>query len=868
MHIRYLLSSLLFSPFFLFASLPVLMGQERILHDPSLSREDEEGFKEERERWLEQMHRAEPGVNVHVLNEETRMSKQAVREAERKGNALLGATPWVKIAGTLGGYWNERGSGNQAGRTLAADIDYESGRIYVAADGGQIWRGTLEGKEWTALNDRNRFPDVRMLRTYRTDGLFRIIAVYGPYAVYSDDDGDTWQQATGLDEIQRWGQFSRVVMTDGPQPTIYALGSEWNFNEQWGAMGVLYRSVDLGASFIRVGNFTVANTRRMDIWNPAGEDRVYLVHEDTLAQVMPDGTLTTLHAPIAIDGGIENVDQLDMRGSDGNTLYLLVQRARILEVHGSADGGASWIRTGSTGLLFDRNSFDVSPSNPDFLITGGIETTFSHDAGLTWDTLSSWAEYYNNPESRLHADIPFIRFFTFPDGSEKILISTDGGLYRSDDSLRTVRNLSLSGLGISQYYSVYTSRIDTSYIFAGAQDQGFQRSKFDDGGILPFHQTISGDYGHITSGDNGRSLWANYPGFSMYYPDAIMEDIGWGRGRGFNFPTSGHLWLPPIVADPDTPNAAYLAGGGVSGGAHLVRIFHNVGTGDFSFSEYPFDFSGGARAINITAFAISPLNTDVWYVTTSKAAFFVSTDRGATWKQAESFEAPDEHYFYGASIVPSGTTPGLVYIAGAGYSNPPVWVSRDNGVTFAEMSEGLPPTLIYDIAASRDDRMLFAATQVGPYMYLADSGKWYDIAGSSAPDQVYWSVDYIEENSLARFGTYGRGIWDFRIAQLQSGSAGDPAYASAGLELTSRQLGNEETAFVLQNPTGAEVTLRVYDLTGRMVAVLHQGHLPTGTHRFVWNGRASGGGAAPSGEYFCVAATSGTVAYAKAQVRR
>ena len=30
-----------------------------------------------------------------------------------------------------------------------------------------------------------------------------------------------------------------------------------------------------------------------------------------------------------------------------------------------------------------------------------------------------------------------------------------------------------------------------------------------------------------------------------------------------------------------------------------------------------------------------------------------------------------------------------------------------------------------------------------------------------APDQTYWTVDYIPEINTARFGTYGRGIWDF-----------------------------------------------------------------------------------------------------------
>ena len=31
----------------------------------------------------------------------------------------------------------------------------------------------------------------------------------------------------------------------------------------------------------------------------------------------------------------------------------------------------------------------------------------------------------------------------------------------------------------------------------------------------------------------------------------------------------------------------------------------------------------------------------------------------------------------------------------------------------------------------------------------------------AAPDQSYWTVEYIHGIYTARFGTYGRGIWDY-----------------------------------------------------------------------------------------------------------
>lgn len=49
----------------------------------------------------------------------------------------------------------------------------------------------------------------------------------------------------------------------------------------------------------------------------------------------------------------------------------------------------------------------------------------------------------------------------------------------------------------------------------------------------------------------------------------------------------------------------------------------------------------------------------------------------------------------------------------------------------------------------------------------------------------------------------------------------------------------------------------VYDLSGRRVAMLHQGALPIGSHPFTWDGRIDGGGRAKSGVYFVRALVDG-----------
>ena len=79
------------------------------------------------------------------------------------------------------------------------------------------------------------------------------------------------------------------------------------------------------------------------------------------------------------------------------------------------------------------------------------------------------------------------------------------------------------------------------------------------------------------------------------------------------------------------------------------------------------------------------------------------------------------------------------------------------------MSDGMPSTLVYDLALTDDDAFIFAATAVGAFAFSTEDQIWEDIMGEWAPDQTYWTLEYISEIHTARFGTYGRGIWDFII---------------------------------------------------------------------------------------------------------
>ena len=87
-------------------------------------------------------------------------------------------------------------------------------------------------------------------------------------------------------------------------------------------------------------------------------------------------------------------------------------------------------------------------------------------------------------------------------------------------------------------------------------------------------------------------------------------------------------------------------------------------------------------------------------------------------------------------------------------------VGADRNVPLGEFAVGREPN---GVAISPDGEHLFAATEVGPFRYDRASASWQDIAGIHAPDAIYWHVDYVPDLRIARFSTFGRGLWDYRI---------------------------------------------------------------------------------------------------------
>jgi len=800
--------------------------------DGTIIRFGEEGQERaRREAWLELMHQAAPGTDWRQLEYQAQLSRHAERSRRRVFRS--GCSGEQIAGGNLSGYWREWGSTNQAGSILETTYDPERDEIWLISAGGTLWRGGRLGLDWQVVNQDLQFNRGLLQFIPKGNGR-RLLAFAGRLPHYSDDDGMSWARGAGINHTDRWGDVhSPVLFDDGGANPIFVLAKP----DYWANIR-LYHSLNQGESFLPRSAFNTNDFEKLALASPAHSNTILLVEKTNSGQAKlyqvdaASGQLAWINQGTNLNFGSARANITGTMSGGQLHLYAYTSPTEgVWEVHRSLDGGLQWEKQGALPASPWEVGLYASPSDPAFLLMGEVECYRSLDAGQNWEKVNNWWDYYEDIAGSLHADIMDFAEFETADGQPFLLVSNHGGLSLSEDRLESAANIGLSGLNVSQYYSVRTDPTDASFVYAGSQDQGFQRSnQFSGEGPAAFDQAISGDYGHLAFSNGGLGLWVVYPGGWITYYDHPQ----WGGYTADYELVSEHesVWLPPLIGSPypDDP-AAYLAGGSIAGGpgSYLIRLEYagnqiQASQGDFNFRQ---ESGGGA----LSAIAVAPQDSGNWYAATTNGRFFYSADGGGNWEQALNF-LPEGHYLYGQAIYPFKSDARTVLLAGSGYSNPAVYKSTDGGASFLPMASGLPPTLVLDIDGNEDESLLFAATEAGPYVYIAGLGRWHDLSGLCAPAQTYWSVEYLAGQGVARFGTYGRGIWDFVVGEITA--AVPPPEA-----ISARVYPNPASSRLrVQLPEG-DWTIQLWDNSGKMVfqkngsqdqEEISAGHLPRGVY--------------------------------------
>jgi len=710
-------------------------------------------FRDLKKSWFKMLHQAEEGVEWQMVEQENmkaRYKKFSQQETFRKVEEEI-------VPGFLSGVWTERGSNNNAGSVHAPAYNKNTDELFVISDGGALWKSNQFGEEWSVQNDFTSL-DVKFLASFIEGENTRLVSAEFGEPIYSDDHGLTWEKSTGVFGQSNWSRIVRWVEFENSDDIFIAHKPDY-----WDNLS-LYRSTDKGETFQFIQTFNTNFNNDVAFSKTHGQD-------DFIIAVKADANSNVLYKWNDVTETLDILNAYDMEYSRINIASLvtdsgvdLISYDALLNVHRSTNLGESWEQISTLPSGGPWTELWVSPSSPQFMLYGTVNLFRSLDGGETWDQASDWAEYYQDIENKIHADMMFFKEFERENDDPMILVSNHGGISKTEDYTVLLKNLSLKGHNVNQFYDVRSHPVVSNYVFAGSQDQGFQRGVVDHNNeeTIEMDQVISGDYGHIEFTNQGDKMWMVYPGgWVSHYSNPISGGID----KGWTVESEDEtVWIPPLEAIPD-PNedAVYLGGGNMDGGegSHLIKL-KSIPGGDIEVSQFDFDFTESNGTISAIAHNAFDINTI--YVATTSGAFYTSTDKGATWERSIG-NVTGGHFLYGSDIFPSRLDPNIIYYCGSGYSNPPVFVSFDGGRTFESMSTGLPSTLCFGMDANPEETLIFAATEAGPYVYVKELEEWFELGGLDTPAQRYWSVEYLQNDDIVRYGTYGRGIWDFKVTE-------------------------------------------------------------------------------------------------------
>jgi hypothetical protein len=728
-----------------------------VLHPKIGARPETQRLDDDRGRaeWIESMHRTTSGVNWRKVERENRRQSLA-RLAE---TAAAGAAP--------GGVWQQRGPINQTGRTFVTAVTGDGETLLLGSgdQGGGLFSGTPGGAGW-AERAATVGAGVQQLLVVPGAPESWIVVVDG-YSVpflspnsevfVSTNQGGSWAEPHGLPAPTDGFHVTRILREPGASRTVYLLLT--TPSEGPTTSYTLLRSEDGGLDFTAIASGSTAVVP--DIWlSRIAAGPLYLLTDTGLHASMDHGTSFSLVGRLPGASG----DSLHLAGSEAGapSFYVLAGDSvqNRAELFASADGGRSWIDRGS---VVDGGTFVDDPymalgvvtasiSNPNLVVLGGIDAYRSTDGAATFQAVSDWRNYSNDPAHLLHADVRGIDCIRYR-GTETFFAATDGGTYMSTDLGGGFDNITLSGIINGEYYSTLTSKNDPNLVAGGSQDQGFQQSQSASRAAMTFSILDGGDYGHLTSsaGDHNM-LYAAVAGNSLVVVldrESPPQTVTWLPA----YPAArNRSWLPFILADPTDANVVYLAGD------PLYRA--NLDAAGWHWTALPQNFSAG-NSDYLTALAISRVNPSYWYAASANGRFWYSHNQGASWTQSTT-QGPLAENFYGTALVCSPAVATTCYVGGSGYGNPAVYKTTDGGVTWHAMADGLPSTLVLGLAFDDPERQdLYAAADAGAFVFDAATATWKSIVSGNAPLQDYWSVEGVPGRGAVRFGTYGKGIWDY-----------------------------------------------------------------------------------------------------------
>lgn len=688
-----------------------------------------------------------------------------LQSSARTQAATVGTAPGVQLA------WQSLGPANIGGRVTDLVVHpTQANTVFAGAATGGVWKSTDAGVTFSSAWNPTLTPSIGALAINAGGTLYAgtgesnpgggSVTFPGAGIFRSTDSGASWQPL-GLTGSDRIGRIA-IDPTNANRMFVAAAGNLFVSGGQRG----LYRTTDGGTTWQLVLAGANGTTGAIDVaLSPTDPNRVYAVMWDHHRQ--PNGR---------VYGGV------------GSGVYR------------STNGGASWTRLAgglpAVSSNLGRMGIAVARSNPNRLYAIAADTSgdflgfwTSTNGGDAWTRITNtsylsssqstfgwwFGRIWVDPAASQHvfvAGVPMLESLDAgaswrrnsssfhvdqhamawdPLVANRVYLGNDGGVYRSSSngSLTAAWTKSTRQTNL-QFYTVAVSRQDTSRISGGLQDNGSVRS------------WGSTNWNSINGGDGLANLIDPVDHNKVYacsqYGVCNRSTTGGSGMTAFGSTVSDRRnWLTPVEFDPNNPAIMYYAGNrlnrSTNNAASWTVISPDLTRGNGGVGGYPFG--------TVTTHAAARSDGRVIYVGTDDGRMWITRNTGSTWTEITA--GLPTRWITKVAVDP--TDANLAYVAVSGFRNgdPAAHLFRttNGGASWQDISGNLPDAPVNDVVLDpRDRTRLFTATDVGVFV-STDGGATWSHAGTGLPLVPVADLEATNTGTttLLTAATYGLGIY-------------------------------------------------------------------------------------------------------------
>lgn len=768
--------------------------------------------------------------------------------------------------------WTERGPNNVGGRTRAFAIDVANpSRLIAGSVAGGIWRSTDDGATWDLRTAPGQIHSTSCIAQDKRAGKTNTWYVGTGEIRGSTSNATRWGSLYLGDGIFKStnGGLSWTLLpstaTGTPQvtdPFDYVISIATNpanaaQDEVLAAtFRGIYRSVDGGGSWTQV---LASDSAYSDVAiTPTGT--MYAVTRTGLLSRVWRSTngvnwsvITPASFPATVNRAVVGLApsndaiayfflQGHLTGPNGHEFW----KYTYLSGDGSGAGGTWENRTSNLPPeVFTQGGYDqtlhVKPDDADFVLLGGIDLHRSTNGFATNTATTVIGGYPYWPDGNHHPDLQGGAFS--PANPNVYYSANDGGLQKAlDITLPTMVWTSLNnGYNVTQFYSVaIPPDAGSNLILAGAQDNGSRLGNAP--GASAWGLAFGGD-GTIVevSPQSQDRLYTQYQnGFMqrMQWDGSDIRDIT----PEFSF---NRLFVNPIVLDPNNPALLYYAGAGPNQNA-VTGIWRNnnapLADTLTGWTEVPgTNFGEGfGYSRRISALGISTANSAnvLYFGTTDGYVRRASNVNGVPSVNHVPPPAPGVGTATGGfvrciAVDPTNSNNALAVYGN--YNYPSLWYTTNGGASWTDVEGNLAgatgPSIRWATIFYYDGQpQVFLGTSIGVLSTNALAGGgtvWSQEAEVEIGNVLIAWMDYRPSDHTLAVATHGRGVFTTRFLPFTSA---EPGLSRIALGQNHPNPAAGPTTIAFELPRAGEVSLRLYDVAGREVAVLAEGPRGPGRH--------------------------------------